>query len=353
MAAKLMLYHHVPCGFEMVIDNPDFAMGMVWNDWWNVTLSDDPEAWDDEIVRINEMQSELGELTTDQRLIRAHMAEFCRLHPLFPRSIDLLCEEIGRGRPHRLQRLGCEGRGLLGALALQDPDGLSEQRKELLAGYADSLNRWLAQGDPQGLMDAKVFGYLGQRTAAKEATVQQLISAIDPDAASISSLRLLAEKVCIEAQGRSALKGAGRPLNCLKCESCSGSGTSLVCGCSHGMLLDAALLCAGSPHRAQSVFDEYARFTQESVLAYAFAIDAWLLGQPTESVASLTATGYFSDDLAAQLAASVHASLGEANEVKEWLTACLLKTIVGNQRWHKRVELIDGFPGATFWFREH
>ena len=353
MGGRLAKYGHVPHGLEMVIDNPDIPMGKVWDLWWNVTLSDDPEVWDDEIVHINEGQRGLGELTTDQRLIRAHIAEFCRLYPLFPRSIELLCEEIGTGILIRPMKVGCEGRDLLDSLGCRSSHGLSEQRKETLAGYRHSLNNWLAHDRAQCLVDAKVFGYLGQPTVTKEATVQQFVSAIDPDVVSISSLKPLSEKICMEAQGESVFDGAGRPLNCFQCEGCSEGEGGPGCGCAHGMLLDAALLCAGSPGRAISVFDEFARFTQESILVYALALNAWLLGQPTESVASLIVTRYVTADLASRLAARVHASLGGPNEAKEWLTACLFKTITGNQRWHKRVELIDSFPSATSWFRQH
>jgi len=94
MGAKLVAYEYVPFGFEVVIDNKDLEMGKIWNLWHNIKLSDDPESWDSEIHLVNKMQGRLGKLTADQRLIRAQMAEFCRLHPLFPRSIEILCKEI-------------------------------------------------------------------------------------------------------------------------------------------------------------------------------------------------------------------------------------------------------------------
>jgi hypothetical protein len=39
-------------------------------------------------------------------------------------------------------------------------------------------------------------------------------------------------------------------------------------------------------------------------------------------------------------------------EVKEWLAACLLKTLKDNQRWLKAPELIDNYPEATSWLTE-
>ena len=45
----------------------------------------------------------------------------------------------------------------------------------------------------------------------------------------------------------------------------------------------------------------------------------------------------------------VRVALGARDDSKEWLAACLLKTVKDNQRWHDREELIDGFPAASSW----
>ncbi len=95
MTAKLASYKHVPLGFEVVIDNPDLEMGRIWNLWWNVQLSDDRDRWDAEMRALNEAQWQLGELTTERRLVRAPTGEFCRRPPLFPDSVGLLCRERG------------------------------------------------------------------------------------------------------------------------------------------------------------------------------------------------------------------------------------------------------------------
>jgi len=58
---------HVPPGFEVVIADKEVCPGSkggIWNLWWNVQLSDDPRAWDEEAKALNELQSKL-ELTTD------------------------------------------------------------------------------------------------------------------------------------------------------------------------------------------------------------------------------------------------------------------------------------------------
>ena len=52
------------------------------------------------------------------------------------------------------------------------------------------------------------------------------------------------------------------------------------------------------------------------------------------------------------IAQRVHSALGKKDEAKEWLAACLLKTVKNNQRWHKTTELIDSYPQATSWLSE-
>jgi hypothetical protein len=353
MSAKLVAYQHVPLGFEMLINLPGSETGRVWNHWWNIQLSDDPEAWDDEVRFLNELQGRLEPLSTEDRLIRAQMAGFCRAHPLFPGSIDLLCEEIGASRFSHPVNLGCEGRGLLTTLGQVNPQAAKEKLNDTLLGYVRSLNKWLAQGSPENLLDSKIFGFLGQPAKTKEGMVKKLLSAIDPSVASISNLKKISREICIETQGESILERPDRPMGCFKCDGCSEGEAGPGCECSYGMLLDAALVCVGASDEGKEVLDEFRRFTQETILAYCLAINSWLRAVPAEPVTSITTMRYITEDIGRQITQRVHASLGEKNDVKDWLVACLLKTVRDNQRWHNRVELIDGFPQATSWFKEH
>jgi hypothetical protein len=66
MDTKLMSCEHVPAGFEIAIGNKDVEMGKIWNLWFNITFSDDPGKWDEQITSINKMQMEVGELSSDQ-----------------------------------------------------------------------------------------------------------------------------------------------------------------------------------------------------------------------------------------------------------------------------------------------
>jgi len=353
MSAKLLTYEYVPLGFEVVIKNTDIEMGKIWNLWHNVKLTDDPESWDSEIKAINKMQDRLGELSVDQRLIRAQMAEFCRMHPLFPKSIDILCKEIEEDRFSKPVKIGCEGRGLLDSLGYHDYRSLDDQRKETLTEYAWSLKKWLAQGQPETATATKIFGFLGQLTDSKRALVQRLVHVVDLDKPSVSSLRRLTEGICretyIDVATRACERYLGRPFNCFKCLSKEVS--TPRCECCYSMFLDACLLCAGTFGEKRSMFDEFRRFIEENILAYSVAINSWLTETPPKHITWLENARYLSKDSVLEIAEKVHSSLGEKNGVKEWLTACLLKTIKENQRWHKRTELIDNFPEATSWFR--
>jgi len=354
MNAKLMAYEHVPLGFEIVIKNADIEMGKIWNLWHNVKLTDDPESWDSEINLINEMQRRLGKLTVDQRLIRAQMAEFCRVCPLFPRSIDILCEEIGHDRFANLAKMGCEGRDLLDSLGYHDQASLNKQKKEILTKHVKSLKKWLEKGQAETTTELKVFGFLGQPTDNKVAAVEKLVHIVNSSEPSVSPFRKLTEDVCQETQKDSVNiaceRYRGRPFNCFECLPTDASTTK--CQCCYSMFLDACLLCVGTSGEGRSMLDEFRRFIEENILAYSVAVNSWLNKAPPKNVTWPENMRYVSEDSASRIAENIHSFLGEKDEVKEWLTACLIKTIKDNQRWHKRTELIDNFPEATSYFKE-
>jgi len=353
MNAKLVAYEYVPLGFEIVIDNKDVEMGKIWNLWHNVKLSDNPENWDSEINLINKMQGRLGKLTVDQRLIRAQIAEFCRVCPIFPRSIDILCEEIGHERFSNPKKIGCEGRDLLGSLGHHDHESLNEQLKEILAEYVESFKKWLREGQAETATESKVFGFLGRPNHSKMTVVKKLVRTVNSIEPSVSSFRKLAEDVCKEAQKDSVNltceRYRGRPFNCLECLQ---DASVTKCQCCYSMFLDACLLCAGTSGEEGSMLDEFRRFIEENILVYSVAINSWLNDEPMKHITWIKNPRYISKDDASRIVESVHSSLGEKNEVKEWLVACLLKTVKDNQRWHKRIELIDDFPEAKSYFRE-
>jgi len=354
MNAKLMAYEYVPLGFEIAIKNADVEMGKIWNLWHNVKLTDDPESWDSEINLINKMQGKLGKLTVDQRLTRAQMAEFCRVCPLFPRSIDILCEEIGQDRFSNPAKIGCEGRDLLDSLGYHDQASLNKQQKEILTEYVKSIEKWLEKGQAETATELKVFGFLGQPSDNKVGAVEKLVHIVDSGEPSVSSFRKLTEDVCKETQkdpvNVTCERYSGRPFNCFGCLPKDASITR--CQCCYSMFLDACLLCAGTSGEERSMLDEFRRFVEENILVYSVAINSWLKEEPLKHTTWLKDARYISKDSASRIAEGVHSSLGEKNEAKEWLVACLLKTVKDNQRWQRRTELTDNFPEATSYFRE-
>jgi hypothetical protein len=346
MSAKLVAYEYVPLGFEMVIENTE---GKIWNLWFNVQLSDDPEKWDNEVRSINNLQRKLGDLNVNHRLIRAQMAEFCRVHPLFPESIAILYKEIGEEKLSKPVKVGCEGRDLLDSLGHHDSESLNKQQKEILKSYCESLKKWLDKDDRESSTDSKVFGFLGTFTKLKKEWVENLISLIDKDKLVLSSIQSLAEEA-FKKKDKGLLRKArqnylGRPFNCFKCEECA------RCGCCSTMFIDSTLLCIGTLDEKGSIFTEFRRFIQENVLAYSLAINSWLEEHAPENIIQSTTPSYITKEQALEIANDVHSSLGDKDEVEIWLTACLLKTIKSNQRWHRPTELIDSFPKATSWLK--
>lgn len=354
MSAKLVAYEHVPLGFEVMIDNTDVETGKIWNLWYNVRLTDDPQSWDSEIKSINKMQGMLGELSMDQRLIRAQMAEFCRLHPLLLQSIDILCKEIGDDRFSKPVKIGCEGRGLLDSLGYHDHKSLNEQQKEILTEYVKSLKKWLGQGQPKTAVESKILRFLGQPTDDKVAFVKKLVQIVEPEKPSLSSIRRLAKDMCSKThkdfETVTCANYLGRPFNCFKCLSDEVSIPK--CQCCYSMFLDAGILCAGRLSKKRLMLDEFRRFIEENILVYSVAINSWLKEAPLSHFTWVKNMRYISKGSVVAIAEKVHSSLGEKDEVKKWLAVCLLKTIKGNQRWHRRAELIDNFPKATSYLKK-
>jgi len=346
MSVNLVAYEYVPHGFEMVIDNSE---GKIWNLWYNVQLTDDPERWDNDVRSINKLQGKLGDLRVDHRLIRAQMAEFCRVHPLFPESVSFLCKEVGDEHFSKPMKIGCEGRDLLDSLAYHDSESLKEQQQEILKSYVESLKKWLDKYQPESSYDSKVFGFLRTPTKEKRAWIENLIPLIDTNKPWSLSIQPLVKDAC-KKNGKDFLVKAhkdylGRPFNCFEC------GEGAKCGCILSMFIDSGLLCMGTLNEKRSMLDEIRRFIQENILALSFAINSWLEGAPSRNIMKLKPS-YFAKEQALEIAHRVHDSLGEKNEVRVWLAAYLLKIVRSNKRWHKTTELIDDFPEATSWLEK-
>ncbi|MCP4645333.1 MAG: hypothetical protein GY851_33125 [bacterium] len=343
MNSTLLPYDHVPPGFEMVIGNRDVEMGRVWNLWFNVTLSDDPRHWDGNIRAINAMQKRLDDLADGHRLIRAHMAEFCRDHSSFPNSLDRLCEEIGTSTVSDPPALGCEGRGLLESLGYHQEANVDRDVRAGLQAISVALQRWRDQQKPSTATDRQVSFLLGEYATTKDAFAERLIAVLGTDDDSIAPLRDLSWEQC-QATGEQVLS-EWRPF---KCFDCPGSDEAHpICKCSYTMLARAGMLCAndsrpdGPPERLQQIF------VQERVLVYASAVNAWLSDDRRRKRPPFPPMASVSKREAADIYRSVLRSLGEKEPAKVWLATCLLKTIVGSRRSRGSRELIDDFPELT------
>lgn len=347
-----MSYEYVPPGFEMVIHDDVRA----WNLWWNLKLSNDPQDWDNEVRLLNRLQKELRDLAPAQRLVRAHIASFCRYDPSFPESIDVLCQEIGQPASFRSVRVGCEGRGLLECLGHPDPERGEESRDRILSKYADALRKWDTQeSDPQNVTEVKVFGLLGAATERKQAFVRQLLSAITSSKPSMLAIRQLAARQCRE-NGCQAVLGGKRPhpFDCvLHCDCVDWSAPVPRCRCCVSMVVDCALLSAGTSGDADDLLHDTYRFYEEYILAYALSINSWLSGTGGEEATWPERTRYLSGKQATGIARKIHVALGTADEAKRWLAGCLLKTITTNSRGSSWTELIDERPDATSWLRRN
>jgi len=253
-----------------------------------------------------------------------------------------VCEEIGASTIEAPPPLGCEGRGLLQSLGYHQDADIEEGVRAQLKAIDAAVCRWRDGETPKTATDRQVSLFLGEPTGPKREFAERLLAVLRSGDDSILALRELAEGQCQQALGD--VKGRGRPFNCLGClapdDACP------ICKCSYSMLAWAGMLCADTPAPDNPPGKVFQTFVQEHVLVYAAALNAWLSDDGRDP-APLPRLASVSETDAKDIASRVHGSLGEKDSEKTWLVVSLLKTVVGNQRWHKGRELIDGFPEVT------
>jgi hypothetical protein len=300
------------------------------------------------------MQRQLDGLSEGQRLVRAHMAEFCRRQPLFPESMAILCREIGQGAlestfPSGPALLGCEGRLLLQSLGYHASRDLAEQWRDSLQRYRHALGTWCDNESSTTPMEKRVSGFLGPQDPKIAARLREVIAALEDETVTRIALRASCRQGCIALRGERLLERAPHPFYCIDCDDWSTDVPS--CGCAPARLVDAALLAAGPWDERKEMGGLFEHFIQEYVLAYALAIDGWLEDKAWDGEIWPLEVRFVSRDEAATIAEEVRSCLGAKDRVKEWLAGCLLKTVSGNQRWREGWELIDDVPQATSWLR--
>lgn len=271
------------------------------------------------------------------------MAEFCRYHPSFPSSIDVLCDGIGKSVMEVPPGLGCEGRGLLQSLEYHKKADIDNEVRAHLGAIGTALRQWRDRKEPKTARDRQASFFLAEPTEPKTAFVDRLLSVLGSGNDSILALRELAEGQCRHVLGDTDKRG--RPLNCFGCLPANEARPG--CQCSYAMLACAGILCADRSSPENPPERVFLTFVQEHILVYAAALNSWLSEDRPSVPPALTRLGSVSGTDATEISTSVHECLGEKSPEKTWLVASLLKTIVGNQRWHKRRELIDDCPEVT------
>ncbi|TRO49330.1 hypothetical protein E2P65_01300 [Candidatus Bathyarchaeota archaeon] len=343
---SLMAYLYVPPGFEMVLSEEDGAImlspgsgGGCWGLWFNVSLSDDPASWDDEILRLNRLQVTLPPLSDDQRLVRSHMAELCKYHPLFPGSVEKIIGNVGAGKPLDASYVGCEGRGLLRTLGVQTEKQQAEQGRSVALNTSRALRKALRGDKPVSSLERKYYLLVKRMDSGSRGTVSWLADVLARGEPETKSFRELCS-----VHDRRAYKDARpmeRPLHCFRCEQGSGP-------CCFSQQTDATLLCL-SGMEAREAGKLFRRFSEEYVLAYCDALNSWLADLPTVNPWTDIEALYVGEEEAQAIAEKTAEALGEKTPLKVWLAGCLLKTLKSNQRWHCNEELLDDVPGAVSW----
>ena len=343
---SLMAYPYVPPGFEMVLSEEDGATtlspgsgGGCWGLWLNASLSDDPASWDDEVGRLNQLQVTLPALSDDQRLVRAHMAELCRYHPLFPGSVERIIRNVGAGKLLDASNVGCEGRGLLRTLGVQTEKQQAEQGRGVALNTSRALRKALRGDGPVSPLERKCSLLVGEIGSGGRGAVSWLADVLARGEPETKSFRELCS-----AHGRRAIEDAsptGRPFHCFRCEQGSGQ-------CCFSQQTEATLLCLSGMDMGEAG-KLFRRFSEEYVLAYCDALNSWLADLPPVNPWTDIDTFYVDEEKAQAIAEETAETLGEKTPLKVWLAGCLLKTLKNNQRWRGHGELLDDVPGAVSW----
>jgi hypothetical protein len=344
---RLLSYQHIRPGFEVVINENKIAPGFgggIWNLWWNVQLSDDPMLWDREIHALNTMQEDSDILSKNHRYVRIHMAEWCRNSDAFPTSLDILCAEIGNEKITTPWSLGCEGRGLRESLGIHsNPDDRLEQRVYLFNSYKIAFKSWINQTEPESLVEAKIIGYLGEMTQEKMALVDLLRNHLNPALASTNTFK----EIYKDQTQRAFTEPLTQCLSCNEIDTVMGQSYP-KCSCCERFYIDSLLLAQkfSEPNR---MYKTMFRFHQECLLAYMFALNAWLIDEEPTLITNLFGPIFVTYQLAEQIPKQVRRLLGARTQVKEWLTGCLLKTLKGNMSQTPYNQMVVEYPEATSW----
>ncbi len=354
---ELVDYERVPIGFEVAIVDGKYVTVPLWD---GGMFMDKEEEWDDEVRFINELQKRLRELDKNARMLRLQIIGNEQCHYKFFQNISKILKGIGRMSP-RKDVLG-HVPNVSGYL-----HALEKDRIEMGKAYLRFLELWL-QGKSAG--EAKnalpqykhfvdpIYHALGERTPLKKLYVKRMIisfsypvlhwsgeadlSNVDGKTVDVFGVNhprgLKIDRKIAEARGVKLTYSESNFRNKIQ------FGDDILAHivyrgrglCNHKFFrhLDIILRSIGkgewrkdNPPRGKERA-ELAEKISQSV----FALDSWIA--EVEKKKAIT-----ENPDARNTIEEVYDSLGERNQVKEWLAASLWKTMKDNKKYYKIVNV--------------
>ena len=341
-----------------------------WSVW---TWQSNPSKWDEEINHINAMQKSLGPIDDDTRQIRAHIGSLVLCEAGIPVTIDNLLEAVGRGRfLESPLHDGCwccgmwwKCRGtqhgqpeaiaaieqiLAGYRQGRTAEDVREQFPDA-AGFMDRVYRWLPSvtdlSQVQRLMLERMllpFDWLTGRNTNYDSVNRNCFEVgghgleLDSEISKLAGLPRIHPEYTREFRENVQTIGDSKKEELYRICGAIAHGLHGLSDCHHSTfrwierwIHDIGTLSLGIPERPTST--ERQRLLA-LLFGYQFGLDSWLMG---------TSMQFLLMDLAyADLGFNpkneilrVYTYLGsDRTGVKEWLAACLWKTLfdVGNPR---------------------
>lgn len=381
---KLVPYYMVPLGFEAVYTGEKSGKLITPNGWpvarfndlegyviekWPVwTWQSDPAKWDKEIQRINAIQERLGRLDDETRQIRAHIGSLILCEPGIPMTVDDLLMAIGRGRflePPLHDGCWCCGMWWENRGTQYGQDKAMAAIEQIILGY----------------LAGKSAAELIQRFPDAEGFIRRIYKWLPPIAELAEIQRLMLQRMllpfeyftgrntdhgtvnrnCFEEGGRgfqldeAISKLTGLPKiyseykrefheNLLMIKDSQKQELYRICGAiAHGLhglshchhsafrwierwIHDIGALRIGIPERNAGT--EHRRLA-ELLFGYTFSLDKWLLGKSMQFLLMDLAYVNLGCDPKNEIL-RVYTYLGlERTATKEWLAACLWKSLSG------------------------
>jgi len=380
----LMPYEMVSPGFEAVYtgEKSDEAIqpdgwpisrftddsGNVIEKWSVWTWQNDPSKWDEEIRHINAMQGLLGPVDDDTRQIRAHIGSLVLCEAGIPVTVDDLLAAIGRGRflePPLHDGCWCCGMWWKCRTTQHGQPEAMAVIEQVLLGYLEGrtaeelIDRF---PDAEGFIH-RAYGWLpsvGELSQIQRLMIERILLPFDRFTGRNTDYDAV-NRNCFEEGGRgsqldseiSALAGLPRihpeykrefrenlqtiddpqKKELYKICGAIAHGLHTLSDCHHGAFRwierwvhDIGTRALGIPERPAGT--ERQRLAK-SLFGYTLGLDKWLLGKAMQFL--LMDLGYVDSgfDLKNEIL-RVYTYLGaDRSSVKEWLAACLWKSLSG------------------------